>query len=533
MDYAIQLQKIELGDNRVIFKVVGLLKGEYIEEEECFVDEYKYEYELMKNSVPDYDRYFCAPTTIEELRKPYGNQLTEQEILQEFLSSYVDVCYLGYYDSIDDITKVAEIDFYEVERALCDSENYSEDSSMQEIEFDIKDNEKFVFSLQALKELREYQTVEEVRSYIDKLIEAGNYIKDVVNQNTTTGRDLLESQEEKKKKRYSLKREESSGFNLAKLRKEVLANIIGQDEAVCDLTRTIAINKTSKNYRNKSHILISGPSGTGKTEMVRVVAKELDMPFFAANAPDYTKAGYHGKEVPDLLLSLVTAANGDLEKAQHGILILDEIDKLVTFQDDKGFGKAVLHELLKILDRDVIEVDVEKGRNNKLMFDTSNLTVICMGSFDELYQQKKQTKKNAIGFGTTKEDSVQQIRLSEDDFIGWMGPEFVGRVGTFAETDALTHKAVLKILKESKLSQWKIAQQDFAERGIKLYATSGYMNAIAKKGYSEKLGVRKLNTEVKKSLKYAYDEILSNPKVKSIKLTKKTALNNKEYCVEY
>ena len=114
-----------------------------------------------------------------------------------------------------------------------------------------------------------------------------------------------------------------------------------------------------------------------------------------------------------------------------------------------------------------------------------------------------------------------------------MGPEFVGRVGEFTETDKLTHKTVLKILKESKISQWKIAEQDFAQRGKKLYATEGYFDAVAEKGYGEKLGVRKLNKEVKRTLRFVYDEILTNPKVKSIKLTKKTVENNKEYCVEY
>lgn len=484
---------------------------------------------------PDYDRYFCCPATMKELKKTYGNQFTENEILDEFLSKMLDSCFIGYYDELEEITKVIEFDFYNIEKeidSMLQQSNESLDKDL--IQFDPENNEKFIFSLQALKELREYQTLEEVRNYIDKLIAAGEYIRETVENQIKSGRELLEEQKqtETKKPKFVLKRE-NPGFDLVGLRKEVLANIVGQDEAVYDLTRTIAVNQTSKNFRNKSHILISGPSGTGKTEMVRVIAKELDIPFFAANCPDYTKAGYYGKDVPSLLLGLITAANGDQEKAEHGILILDEIDKLVTYQDDKGFGKAVLHELLKILDKDVIEVDASKMSGEKFMFDTSNLTVICMGSFDELYEQKKQNKKKAIGFGAVNEEQEQKVRLDEEDFISWMGPEFVGRIGTFTETDELTQKSVLKILKESKLSQWKIAQQDFAERGIKLYATTGYLNAIAEKGYSKKLGARKLNKEVKRTLRFVYDEILTNPKVKSIKLTKKTVTDNKEYCVEY
>lgn len=536
MHYAIQLQKINLGEGRVFFRPVNLIKGEYLEYDEVFLDERGFEYSFMKDSEPDYDRYFCCPVTMEELKKTYGNQFAEGEILDEFLSKMLDSCFIGYYDELEKTTKVIEFNFYNIEKEI-DSmlQQSNKDLDKDHIQFDPENNEKFIFSLEALKELREYQTVDEIREYIDKLIDAGNYLKEVVQQNIKSGRDLLEEQEQKetKKTKFVLKREESVGFNLAKLRKSVLSSIVGQDEAVYDLTRTIAVNQTSNNFRNKSHILISGPSGTGKTEMVRVVAKELDIPFFAANCPDYTKAGYYGKDVPSILLGLINAANGDQEKAQHGILILDEIDKLVTYQDDKGFGKAVLHELLKILDRDVIEVDLSKSNGDRFMFDTSNLTVICMGSFDELYEQKKQNKKNAIGFGAVNDEKEQKVRLDEDDFIGWMGPEFVGRVGEFTETDKLTHKMVLKILKESKISQWKIAEQDFAERGKKLYATAGYFDAVAEKGYSEKLGVRKLNKEVKRTLRFVYDEILINPKVKSIKLTKKTVTDNKEYCVEY
>jgi len=535
MYYAVQLQKINLGEGRVFFRPVNLIKGDYVEDDEIFLDEQGFEYYFMKDGSPDCERYFCSPVTIQDLKKMYNGQLTEREVLSEFLSEILDSCFIGYYDELDDITKVIEFDFYNIEKQIDRlSQQSMDDSNPNNIGFDFENNEKFIFSLQALKELKEYQTVEEVRNYIDKLIENGNYLKERVKKQLEQEKEeQARNQQEQKQPKYALKKEESKAFSLTNLRKEVLANIMGQDEAVYDLTRTIAVNQTSNNFKNKSHILISGPSGTGKTEMVRVVSQELDIPFFAANCPDYTKAGYYGKEVPDLLVGLIRAANGDQQKAEHGILILDEIDKLVTYQDDKGFGKAVLHELLKILDRDVIEVEISKHTGQKIMFDTSNLTVICMGSFDELYEKKKKNKKKPIGFGAVNEEKDEKVRLTEEDFISLMGPEFVGRIGEFTETDKLTHKAVLKILKESKISQWKIAVQDFAERGKKLYATSGYFNAVAEKGYSEKLGVRKLNKEVKRTLKYVYDEILTNPKVKSIKLTKKTVENNKEYCVEY
>ena len=253
MHYAVQLQKIELGEGRVFFKPVNLIKGNYLEYDEVFLDERGFEYWLMKDSTAEYERYFCCPATMEELKKPYGNQLTESEILDEFLSNFLDICFLGYYDEIDEITKVIEVDFNNIYNIFKKQDTELEQDHIQ---FDPENNEKFIFSLQALKELREYQTVEEVREYIDKLIAAGEYIRETVENHIKNGREELEKQEneENKKTKFALKREESAKFDLAKLRKTVLSNIVGQDEAVYDLTRTIAVNQTSNNFRNKSHI---------------------------------------------------------------------------------------------------------------------------------------------------------------------------------------------------------------------------------------------------------------------------------------
>lgn len=533
MDIAIQLQLIKLDGDKMFFFPSGLIKGDYDASRDVFVDEYGYEYNNMDGVNPYGSQYFCNLVSLGELKDVYYYLEDENSVLSQFLYDNMETCYIGYYDEISGYIKVLDFDLNEIEEAIIHGEEKLDFKNAEEQ----SDKLQFVFDLEDLKALKNYNSIEEIRKYIDKLIGNVSDIKDSIENDNSTEENKetkIVNMEEYKNSKLKLQKEESKKFNLAKLRKEVLSNIIGQDEAVYDLTRAIAINQTSKNPRNKSHILITGPSGTGKTEMVNIISKELDLPFFKANAPDYTKAGYYGKDVPTMLLGLLEAANGDLEKAQGGILIIDEIDKLVSYKDDKGFGKGVLHTLLKILDRDVIEVDVDKHYGEKIMFDTSNLTVIFMGSFDELYEEKQQNKKNAIGFNNVSEEETKdKVRLSEEDLIKWMGPELIGRIGDIISTDELDHKSVLKILKDSKLSQYKIAKQDLADRGVELIATRGYLDEIAKKGYSKKTGARKLNKEFKKSLKYAYDEILTNPKIKTLKLTKKTALNNKEYCVGY
>lgn len=528
MDIAIQMQPIYLGEERVLFRTVGLLKGKYDEKKDIFTDEYGYEYSRMNGTNLHADRYFYFAAPLDRLREAYEG-LSEVEMLTDLLYNFMERFYIGEFNVMSGTIDLIEYNWDHIEEDLANLKEEQQSVSEEVVEFDPNDNEKFTFDLKSLKALRDMQTVDEIRDFLDKLIGAGEYIKEVNNKKVSENASL----QPKEEKKYKLDKKGSQTFNLKKLRQTVLENIIGQDEAVYDLTRVIAINKTSKDPKNKSHILVTGPSGTGKTEIVNIIAKELDMPTFKADATSYSKTGYKGKDVQEMILGLITAANGDIEKAQNGILIIDEIDKTVSYQDDKGFGKSVLYALLKILDRDIIEVDLDLRKEEKVLFDTSNLTVILMGSFDELYEQKQQNKKVVIGFNSEIVNEESKVRLDEEDLIKWMGPELIGRVGKITSTDELTHKNVLRILKESKISQLTIAKKDLENRGVKLICTPGYLNAVAEQGYSKKLGVRKLNKEVKKSLDCAYDEILTNENVKVLKLTKKTAMDNKEYYVEY
>ena len=185
------------------------------------------------------------------------------------------------------------------------------------------------------------------------------------------------------------------------------------------------------------------------------------------------------------------------------------------------------------MDRDIIEVDIDQYRNEKMMFDTSNLTVIFMGSFDELYKEKKEQQKykhKTVGFNSVKEtEEDSKIRVSEEDLVKWLGPELVGRIGTIASTDELTVKAAIDILCKSKYSQLNILKEDLANRGIKLISTYEYKKAMAKKGLSKETGVRGLNKKIKENVKYAYDEILNKDGAKVLKLSKATALDPRKY----
>ena len=138
--------------------------------------------------------------------------------------------------------------------------------------------------------------------------------------------------------------------------------------------------------------------------MINIISKKLGIPYFKADATAYTKEGYVGKSVYSMLSGLLTAANNDLNKAEHGILIIDEIDKKLSSRSDDVGGTDVLNSMLKMMDRDIIEVDIGHGyAEKKVMFDTSNLTIIFMGAFADLYASKEKDKKKGIGFSTTTE----------------------------------------------------------------------------------------------------------------------------------
>ena len=186
---AIQLEKIDLENSRVIFRPVGIIKGYYDEKLDLFTTKSGDEYEIMENYSIVSENYFCDPIKINQLRETYDNQLSDMEILEEYLADYMDVCYIGCLDCDTGMIKVTELDLYKLERKLFDS---NEQISINEM-FDLENNQKFTFDLIALKKIKEYQTLEEVRDFIDKLIYAGNYINNVV-QKTNVNNQILDNE---------------------------------------------------------------------------------------------------------------------------------------------------------------------------------------------------------------------------------------------------------------------------------------------------------------------------------------------------
>lgn len=518
-DIAVYFEKIYLGEGMYFFKPMNLIRGSYDKDDDLFVTNYGVVCESISGEDEEMNDFFGYPTTLDDLKNRFGNSIIEEELLHEYLYMFKQKYYFGYYDYDENRFITIEVPLTQIEQiynSTKDSEEFVNEE-VNEVKELVKDG--ITLNLQSLENLRSLDNLNQIHGYLDQFIRILKHY-----QEETSVEDKEVS------KHFVLKKEESKKFNLKEMRKEVLESIIGQDEAVCDITRALAINYTSIDPKNKSHILVTGPSGTGKTEIINIIANRLGLPVFKADATAYTKSGYQGKEVNSMLEGLIRSANGNIEIAQKGLLIIDEIDKKSSNSKDDVSGKAVLHSLLKIMDRDVVEVDV--GHSNKVLFDTSNITVILMGSFDELYLEKQKYQKNPIGFSSKNEENEpSKIRFDEEDLVKWLGAEFEGRIGVIASTEELCVEDAVKILYKSKISQLKIIEKDLKNRGIKFTYSKGYISEIAKKGLSKKTGVRRLNKVVKDNLKYAYDDILTNDSVKELKLTKHTALDPKKYYI--
>ena len=535
--YGILMDKKGIADNTCIYIPQYLIKGCVLDDDgtRLFIDELEYTY-LMFND---------TEIMLSNIENTVGFVISERELLNLYPDCSIDKAkqkyfdfiykraYIGFYYPEHDAIKIVNIPLEKTRNTVTDLQSGDKfnieplsESDKELLGEQLEENDGaslIVIEANLFKKIMESNDAD-MREQLNQIYSNyeemnSHFLDEEDDEQSTIDNDLKENSNIEFQAKKNIVREMKQFFD---------AKIIGQEEAKKDVISAIIMNQLSDKSRNCC--LLVGPTGSGKTLIAETVSEYFNMPMEIIDTTQLTMPGYVGANIEDFLARLLEKSNGDLEKAEKGIIVFDEIDKKGSQSNGDVAGKGVLNTLLPFLQGTTY--DVKYGRDT-VRFSTSKLTIFATGAFTDVVE-RKDAKNKTIGFNveTNQNKEKQDIEykpLEISDFVkyGNMPVEIMGRFTTITQLTGHTKSSLRKILTDSNISALLEEEKKLAKIGIVLFWDDEYLDKVAEEALKLKTGARSLKTIIEKGIKEARWEVLENMEsYQAIFLTKDTVTDN-------